>query len=240
MSKFDHCPPPQLTFLSVISRRTAYGLIWLGQYNQQPCVIKMIMLTTGIHYDKNNKEYRSRHERTLSEVEAEQYFGHNDARPFLHVDFKHRRSMTPEAFLAETTELLNLAKLGMAPQVYGYGYNRDYPIHYAFLVMEKADCSLKDIYLQRDLSHHENKLVNHLIDQLHEVHGIIHGDLKPSNVGVYLDQQGRIVRGCFFDCQKIKHRDHYSPEEFARIAHREKNNFGKHIVKNTELDRKLV
>ena len=178
--EFKECPPHDMRFTGIISKRTAYGLIWLGRYEHHDCVIKMIMLTTGIHYDKNSKHYRNSKGVKIDDKLAGNYFGHDDEPPFNHIDFKHRRSMTPEAFHAELTELVGLDRLGLAPKVFGYGFNTSYPIHYGFIVMEKVPCSLKDIYLKRNISHEEKKLIQQLIDDLHYKHGIIHGDLKPS------------------------------------------------------------
>jgi hypothetical protein len=129
-------PPSHWVFLDIMSRRTAYGLIWLGRYHQQSCVIKMIMLTTGYHYDKNTQEYRTPEDHKISEETVAQYFGHNEHKPFYHQDFRHRRSMTPAAFLAELKELASLGEKGMAPKVYAYGFARTHPIHYAFFVMQ--------------------------------------------------------------------------------------------------------
>lgn len=226
------CPPPQLVFGEIISKRTCYGLIWAGQYNKHPCAIKMIMLTSGIHYDKNIGEYMTSSGDMLPEDQINRYFDHNDPIPFMNIDFRHRRSMTPEAFLSEIDDLIGLSKLGIAPIVYGYGINLSHDIHYGFIIMEKVDCSLKDIYLSRNLSKKENKLVIQAIEQLHDEHGIIHGDLKPSNIGVYLDTNRKIQRVCFFDCQKNKHKGDYTVEEFTDLGTRELGNYQKHIAKN--------
>ena len=228
----------EVKFTDVLSKRTAYGLIWLGTHQDRPCVIKMIMLTTGYHYDKNTQQYHKPSGSTINETKALKYFGHNDTKPFYNIDFKHRRSMTPEAFSTELTELIKLGDLGMAPKVYGFGFDHSHDIHYAFIVMEKVDCSLKDVYLHRDLHHEEEKIVKDLIAVLHNTHGIIHGDLKPSNIGVYLGKndpkhkQPRVIKACFFDCQKIKHREQLSPETFKKLSLREAENYKKHIVKN--------
>ena len=116
-TQYDSCPPPHLKFIDVISRRTAYGLIWSGRYRHHNCVIKMIMLTTGIHYDKNAKEYRTPLDQPMTEAIADKHFNHNDEKPFFHIDFRHRRSMTPEAFFKELEDLVNLANIGIAPKV---------------------------------------------------------------------------------------------------------------------------
>jgi len=231
-TQYELCPPTHLTFIDVLSRRTAYGLIWLGKYKKKNCVVKMIMITTGIHYDKTEQEYRTPNEEKIGEKIAEKYFGHNDSKPFLHMDFRHRRSMTPEAFFKEIDELVSLGKFGIAPKVYGYGINRSHEIHYGFIVMEKIDCSLKDIYLKRELHHDEDQIIKNLINRLHNEYGIIHGDLKPSNIGVYLGPNGHVINACFFDCQKIKHRDYYTAQKFEKMAEHEANNYKKHIIKN--------
>jgi hypothetical protein len=223
-----------LVFQDVLSRRTAYGLIWTGTYRQHQCVIKMIMLTTGYHFDKDKGVYHSPHDRVIGEDEANTYFGHNNDKPFWHLDFRHRRSMTPEAFLYELDAMVRLGELKMAPHIYGYGIDRSHAIHYGFIVMERVDCSLKDIYLKRELHSHERHIVCDLIDTLHFKHGILHGDLKPSNMGVYLDSDGLIKKGCFFDCQKIKFLQDCDPTDFKHRAEREATNFKKHIEKNRQ------
>jgi len=227
------CPPPTLVFHDVLSRRTAYGLIWTGLYqNTYKCVIKMIMLTSGIHYDKNQKKYRSSDEKSISEKEIEPYFNHNDKKPFYHKDFRHRRSMTQKDFLREVDNYVSLGRVGLAPIVYGYGINESHEIHYGFIFMERVDCSLKDIFLHRDLHHSETKLITNLIDELHHKHGIIHGDLKPSNIGVYLNDKSIIQKACFFDCQKLRSKTEMNTNDFNRSATREADNFKRHITKN--------
>ena len=237
-TQYQACPPCHITFGDVLSRRTAYGLIWLGKYRNHNCVVKMIMLSTGVHYDKNIKQYQNPVGQVIKEEYANKYFGKNDEKPFYHVDFRHRRSMTPVEFFKELDDLIYLSKLGIAPKVYGYGVNRSHDIHYGFIVMEKVDCSLKDIYLRRELTSTEDKLVHELIDQLHYKQGIVHGDLKPSNLGVYLDQSGHITNACFFDCQKNKHRDKFKPEEYKKLVDRENNTFDKHILLNRQSSKK--
>ena len=135
-------------------------------------------------------------------------------------------------FFKELDELINLGKLGIAPEVYSYGIHQSSDIHYGFIVMEKVDCSLKDIYLVRELHHSESKIIDDLIHELHEKYEIIHGDLKPSNIGVFLDKNGKVISGCFFDCQKIKHKKNCTEEQFKKLAYHEASNYSKHIIKN--------
>lgn len=287
----------QINFDKILSSRSAFGLIWTGCFrltkndNPRDCVIKMVMLTSGIHFDKTHQVYlpgqksttedeESRNKVTLlpgfqpnktpisrpltqlpllyfpsdcegrfpissgtkshfvnkptpnsppsgSERESPQkelkkYFEKNDTNPFRHKDFRHRRAMTKQAFLKEVTELTHLGCLGMAPTVYGYCFsNQSNPIHYGFIVMEKVDCSVKDVLLKRSLEQSEEKIINQLINYLHNQYGSVHGDLKPNNIGVYLNKNRVIERACFFDCQKIKHKEKYSPLEFQKLIEKD-------------------
>jgi hypothetical protein len=231
MSKtvIDNFPPDQLTLTDVLSRRTAYGLIWKGRYRHQPCVVKMIMLTTGVHYDKDLDQYQTAEGHQLSESETEAIFGHNDHKPFYHTEFRHRRAMTPDAFFHELDNLVELSDKGIAPTVYGCGLNRTHRIHYAFIVMERVDTCLKDLSLHRTLSTTETQLIFGAIEQLHYVHGLLHGDLQLGNIGVYLDTDHQIKRVCFFDCQKISHRDQYRPTEFERLSESETGSIKRHL-----------
>jgi hypothetical protein len=224
----DPCPPVKLQFLDIISKRTAYGLIWTGKYLHKDVVIKMIMLTTGIHFDKNTGKWHDGEQRELSEEEASPYFKVSDVKPYSHIDFMHRRSMTPLAFGNEVKSLIGLSDKGLAPKVHGFGFNVEHPIHYAFIIMERVPSSIKDILLTRKLTKSETATVYNMIDYLHNKCGILHGDLKPSNMGCWLDKScKRIIKVCFFDCQKVAQGDP-KDEKFQARANREIDNFKKH------------
>ena len=81
--------------------------------------------------------------------------------------------------------LSEMHKMGLGPVFHDAFVVKDYDIHYAFLIMELMDCSLKDILLRRPLSDMEQNMIKETIDKMHNM-GIIHGDLKPSNLGVSL------------------------------------------------------
>ena len=342
----------KINFDQILSRRSGCGLIWNGTVEGQPCVIKMIMLTSGIHYDKtkqiycpgqqpdgddkstsyvfasgnldesdnlpfrlvqqpvtprgtplgtsriltNHTERGGRGSAThitgqsvrfpntpmqpvnrgfpntplqqvnrglpstpvysisrgfpdmsmqpvnrtipisaeefltpvrnqgkqLTSDDLKFYFEKNDTDPYRHVEFRHRRAISRQAFLSEITELTHLGLLNLAPKVYGYYFSDQMaPIHYGFIVMEKVDSSVKNILCRRALEKSEEEIINQLINHIHQSYGSVHGDLQPSNIGVYLNHKGQISKACFFDCQKIKHKEKYSPEEFQKLIEKD-------------------
>lgn len=227
----------KLQFGTILSKRTCYGLIWNGTYNDIPCVIKMIMLTTGIHYDKNEDKYKMGSGRTWSNAgraDMPPAFQVNSNEPFLHTEFCHRRSMTPHAFQHEVDTLNRLGLEGLAPRVYGYGVcDKYYAIHYGFIIMERLDCSVKDILIKRALTDAENKLVKKTINSLHEEHKMVHRDMKPSNLGAYLDTNGMIRRCYVFDCQKMLRSDHCeSKRQFDHLVKKDWDIYHKHVKLN--------
>jgi serine/threonine protein kinase len=219
-------------YLDVISRRSAYGLIWRVLYKGERCVMKMIMMSSGCHYDKDKKVYKHADGSLMSDSDVTRVFGHNDVSPYYHKDFQHRRSMSDEGLSREVKQLMDLGQKGLAPKVYGFMYSEIYPIHYGCVLMSEVDGSLKDVYVKRDLSDKEQHLVLKLLETLHEQYGLLHGDLKPSNVGVYKDINGLIDRVCFLDCQKIRKWSKHDEVD------RENRNFERHIAMN-KIERKM-
>lgn len=221
----------------ILSKRTAYGLIWGGTYLEQPCVIKVIMLTTGIHFDKNTGLHLNGKGKKISSTEVQQCFGSDGPNPFKHTEFIHRRSMTPDAFLLEANNLIRLNQLNLAPTMHGYGFcNQLFKIHYAFIVMQRVDETLKDIFILRKLKTKEDTMVEEMINKLHQTYGIVHGDMKPSNIGVTLDAEGQIIASYFLDCQKIKYRQDYDEKSFNRLILSDWHVYRKHIIKNRTED----
>lgn len=211
----------RLNFDQILSKHTTYGLIWKGTFDNKICVVKMVMLTSGVC--SNNSD------------SINKYFNHNDKAPFRHREFKNRKAMSREAFLNEAKEITFLNHIGLAPKVYGYWICDDmYDVHYGFLVMQKMDYSLKHILLKRPLNKSENKLVNDMIDTMHDKFGVVHRDLKPSNIGVNIDKHGEVVKCLVFDCQKVKHKENVSSREFNRMVKSDWNVYNRHTLKNRE------
>lgn len=202
----------KIKFDKILSNDTVYGIVWTGSYEGRRCVIKMLVLTSGKTDSK--------------------YFTKNKTIPWIHSEFKDKKPMTKDAFKHEADSCKNLAGLGLAPKFYGYWINDQHDIHYGFIVLERLDCSIKQILLERDLKPHENKMVNNLIDKLHKKYGIVHGDMKPSNIGVYLDKNKEIKDCYFFDCQKVKYKKDLSRSEFHRRVERDETVYRQHTIDN--------
>lgn len=201
----------------VISDSSVYGIIWSGKYRQRSCVLKLVVLSSG---------------RTDAK-----YFREDDKPPFLHTKFAERKFMTVENFTHEAKAYQTLANLDLAPTVYDFGVIKKFPIHYGFIISAKTDCSIKDILLTRRLRHIEKRRIKQVVRKLHES-GIAHGDMKPSNIGVYLED-GLIEKCYFFDCQKVRYAYNYDKEIFAVFVQRDIANYKKHYLMNRAEARRL-
>ena len=223
----------KLIFDKILSKRTCYGLIWSGSYDNIPCAIKMIMLTTGIHYDKSKGVYRNGDKQVIKNKHVPEAFLSNNDDPFQHKEFSHRRSMTPAEFQKEVDDLKNLSDIGLAPVVFGYGIcDKLYDIHYGFMIMERMDCSVKDIIIRRPLDSDEKKTIEIIINSMHRDHGISHGDMKPSNIGVCLDSNDKVSKCLFFDCQKVKYKRDCSDRKFKDLIKKDVSIYNRHIKQN--------
>jgi hypothetical protein len=228
----------RIQFGEILSHDTAYGIIWNGTFDQKTVVIKMIMLTSGIHYDKDKDRYFDGKGRHLSTEDAEVHMSHDDPKPWYHTLFKRRRSMTPDAFLTEVDNMLYLNRYQLSPQVFCYGIfdqTRNH-LHYGFIVMEKLDCTIKNIFLRRGLTEVEMALVKEAINQLHCSANVVHLDMKPSNIGCNL-KDNLITQVKFIDLQKMKYQHKSDPTEFTKLIERDNLTFDHHTVKNKTVDR---
>ena len=199
----------------IISKDTVYGIVWDGIIQDKSCIVKMVKLESGV---------------TDSEDDI---FSQCDNEPYNHTMFKHKKAMSLDYFNHEVEQLENLANLKMAPELYKSWICNKHDVHYGFIVMEKYDCSLKDIIIKRNLSSEERNMVNKLVAKLHGM-GYVHGDLKPSNMGVRMSSKN-IASLCFFDCSKVKNITNLSKHEQKRLIEKDKAFFDRHEQQNLNI-----
>lgn len=210
-----------LQFESIISSTSHYGVVWKALYKGQPCAVKMVILTSGLHYDHEKKRYRSGEH-------PEKRFAIDEQIPYLHTMYRERKAMTPKDFKYEVDMIKQIGRLNLAPRLFDVWIDNKRPMHYGFIVMEYFPETVKSILLKRDLTSDELKRVKQAIKDFHSK-GMCHRDMKPSNIGVTLDSQGKIDRVRFIDLAKaheIKHKDEIK---------RDLDTFERHAKDNTEL-----
>lgn len=209
-----------LQFESIISSTSHYGVVWKGLYKGQPCAVKMVILTSGLHYDHKIKKYRS--------GSGEKYFSQDEQAPFSHTLYRERKAMSREDFDHEVSMIKQMSRMNLAPQLFNAWIDKKRPMHYGFIVMELMPETIKSILLKRDLSPNELKRVRETIDHLHSK-GICHGDCKASNIGCYLNNNGEVEGLRFIDLMKarpVKHHDEIK---------RDVETFKRHMKDNIEL-----
>ena len=212
-----------LQFDNIISTTSYYGVVWKGLHKNRPCAVKMVILTSGLHYDYGKGKYRGDDRK-----HADKYFSRDEQAPFLHSHYRQRRAMTPEDFEYESEMIQKISRLDLAPQLFDVWIDRTRPMHYGFIVMELIPETIKGILLKRDLTRDELKRTHDIISSLHSK-GFCHGDLKPSNMGCHLNDKGEIDRIRFLDlmkCRRIKHRDEIK---------RDVDTFKRHAKDNADL-----
>lgn len=190
-----------LQFESIISDKTHYGIIWEGTYENKVCVVKVVILNTGVHYNKKEGKYYDG-ENHISKRRALKLFSKNREAPYLHTRYVKKKAMDIDVFYHEVKMIKNVGKLGLAPKLFDHWVDRTTSrIHYGIIVMEKLERTVKDILINRNL---RNKELNYILDKINNLHdnGIKHGDLKPSNIGVYCDKLGEIIKVKIIDWAK--------------------------------------
>lgn len=195
-----------VSFEEIISNNTTYGVIWSGIYDEKPCVVKMVILNENKYLDFNEKA------------------------PFHHKEFQNKKALSLEKFNNEVNNLNFLNKFKLAPKVYGYTVQSLNDVTYGFIVMERLHCSLKDILLKRDLGVEEEKIIKSTIDKMHKL--VIHGDLKPSNIGLRLNDKNEVEQCLVFDCQKAKYSKDLSHKDLNSLIERDWKNYLRHVEKN--------
>lgn len=214
-----------LQFKSIISDKTHYGVIWKGVYNNQSCIIKVVVLNTGIHYNKRNGKYYDG-ESKISERVALKAFAYDDGAPYLHTRYIKKKAMDVDVFNHEVKMIKSVGKLQLAPKLLDYWTDKKTSrIHYGIIIMERLAMTVKDIILRRNLTSSELNYIQVKINTLHG-HGIKHGDLKPSNIGVNCDDSGKIRRVRIIDWAKGEYTNN------SDLFDRDIRTFHAHIKKN--------
>ena len=189
-----------VTFSEIISKDSIHGVVWSGTYDQSPCAVKIII--------------GDRH--AFEKVSTSKYYQ----------ELIGKKSMLKKDFDNEVAQLARLSLLQLAPKFHGYQVKNGC----GHLVMEKVDCSLKDIIIHRNLISSEIDLIDQLIKDLHK--HAVHGDLKPSNIGVILDGDERITKCYVLDCQKVSTKDNYNDDVYRKLVKKDWEKFNIHFKKN--------
>lgn len=214
----------RLEFNHILSENTHYGIIWEGLYEGKKCVMKVVILNTGIHYNKLDDSYYDG-KKKISHEKAMRHIDNDGPVPFLYHKYKKRKAMSESDFHHEVNMMKKVSKLHLAPKVYGSWIENKGELSFGIIVMEKLECTVKDIILRRVIRRKELNLVISKINLLHQ-YKIKHGDLKPSNIGVKLDRDGFI--------SKIRIIDWGKGEKCTdpRLYERDIETFHNHLNKN--------
>jgi serine/threonine protein kinase len=179
----------------LLSEKSYFGVVFRARLKDDGSrvAVKQVLLDSGLHYDRANKEY----------VADGKSWCSAHARKALEPRFHKRRCMPAERFTRECTKMHKLHKLGLAPKVFGFWTERRGPAHFGFLVAELCDGTVKDVITRRALSRSEHELILAVVSRFHDL-GYTHGDLKPSNIGVKLDEQDRVSSALLIDCATVR------------------------------------
>lgn len=227
-------------FRRIISEDTIYGLIVEGYYHGEICVAKIVFLERGASFSFN---HQATHNHGFNNLHAQRgvdlpVYGARDGERSSPASFAREASirvkmghdkkvMKREHFENEVKKFIALDQLHLTPNFYGYEIVNGC----GFIVMEKLDCSLKDVLLHRRLTHHEREIVEETVNKLHEDY--IHGDLKPSNIGVRVNSSGHVIKAYILDLQKTKSRDEVKGS-YKDLIKKDWERFEKHEKKNLE------
>ena len=205
----------KINFIKLLSNDTTYGVIWEGKYNNtESCIIKMIKLSSGTYKDSK-------------------IFDTNNEIPYLHKEFRDKKALKRENFFNEVNNIQLLSNLGISPTYYDYFISdKKYSVHYGFIVMKKMDCSLKDIFKKRGIDVREDNIIKAVINRMHNENKIIHGDMKPSNICVNLDEKGRIKECRLVDCNKLKTKGTLNDKKFTELIKKDWDVYEKHKKRN--------
>lgn len=224
----------KIQFKEIICNTSCYGLIWKGNYidskskKSREVVIKMVVVDSGVHYDHRKNKY---YNKTDQEKKIPKIYSQKDKIPFVHNEFKSKRTMSQKQLQAEITGFRTLHSHNLAPEIYDVFVIKDYPIHYAFIVMEKADAALKDIFMNRAITESEKQIVYSAINKMHE--NFVHYDMKPSNIGIFL-RDNEIYKAFFLDCGKVTKKKDLNEKAFKDGILHDWKTYHKHRIMNSE------
>jgi tRNA A-37 threonylcarbamoyl transferase component Bud32 len=198
---------------------SSYGVIWDGKYKDKNAIIKMLTLTSGIHYNKDNDKYYDK-----NNIEIKYYnnlYNKKNIKPFIHNEFIKKRSIPLSDFEYELEQHKKLEEISLSPIIYDYGVSHTVDgFKYAFIVMEKWTTNVKDLLILRKINTKEEEIIMNIINKLHKL-GYVHGDMKPNNIGVMLDNKLLIEKCCFFDCYTVKEINNLSEEEKLKLINKD-------------------
>lgn len=209
----------RITFDKIINDNGVHGMLWSGTIDKVPCAIKMVAL-------KPEKSKKSKKRKTSK----------NDV-PFIHELFDNKKPMNTEKFIYEATQIMKLSRLGLAPNVHTHFVCDLSEIQYGFIVMDRMDCSIKDIIVKRKVNKSEEAIIAAFIKTAHIDNKVSHGDMKPSNFGVKLSDQGTIIECRFLDCAKATFRNDMSSKKFKELCKKDIETFHSHYDKNRKHDK---
>jgi len=208
-----------IKFNNVCFTGSSYGVIWNGKYKDKHAIIKMITLTLGNHYDKDKDKYYDKNNNEIKYYNN--VYNKKNIKPFIHNEFIKKRSIPLAAFKYELDQHKTLESISLSPIVYDYGVSHTVDgFKYGFIVMEKWTTNIKDLLISRKINNNEEKIIMDTINKLHES-GYVHGDMKPNNIGVILNNKLEIEKCCFFDCYTIKEINNLSDEEKLKLINKD-------------------
>lgn len=226
-----------LTFESVLSLKSTYGIVWKALYKGKAVVAKVVMLTSGVHRDKATDTFQAPSSSPLAKVRSKdlaKYFAVDGPAPFSHTRFALRKAMEVSAFKREAVNCQKLSGMDLTPMFYGAcirSESPEHPVVYGVIVMERAEGTVKDVLVRRDLHRAEKKLIKAFIEQVHGAN-VAHRDFKPSNACAWYDSNGIITRVRLIDCQKIQYKDDVGSKAFKKMVRDDLDTYKRHVVRN--------
>ena len=190
----------QLEIQNVISDRSAFAIVSAGLWrtstgSPKRVAVKQVLLRSGLH---GRRGQFKRGDVPVSSELATKLF--DDAKM---TRWQGRSSYNVEKLKREARNCTMLHKHGLAPRMYASWSDRDSDIHFGYIVMERCDGTVKDVLMNRELEPSEQAKVDKFIELIYQK-GFSFGDLKPSNIGVYLDTSKRIKSCTLLDCTQVE------------------------------------